>query len=433
MLPITSKHIDSSVKQEGIGVVSPIHRGCEAGREQKKVVSDACIARYFKKYKSNKVLSQAFEMIEGAHLSHAQDIKVLLNCIRGLNEDNLELKEILALIDHDEKLLSVIGKIAKGRLYSAVFRDQIRTMIDFKTLAKAKCFIREFPMLIRAGVPQNLLNTSGSQLLILKASLFYIAMAKYKKAGKKFSLIMNRLSSFYPGEQPCDTKIQSLLLQTNLIYNQRFYTPALSYVKNANISLAVSTDREGLNVARFLGRQLSHPQMFFSDCSGFVANIAKKLHPKNTWLQNHRFMSWHLSDAYDRMMNQQYNTLYKFYGVSGLVRDLTEHERGAGGHSRVIQELCSIFVPVSSPRSNVQPGDVIVVRYKEAKIEGHVVIVVEQNASDLDEMTVVELTRADVGGTRHGYNWRKFSLSSPGYGKECRVLRFRENFCKEGH
>lgn len=360
--------------------------------------------------------------MEGANLAHAQDIQILLHGIRVLSECKLAQADVLELIENDIGIIAEVRGIAKGRRYTAAFRDQLKEMIHFRVLAKSKALIDVTPLLLQGRIPESLQNISGDELLVLKASLFYIAVASYKRAGQEFSILLKSLLSFYPGEIPQNRLLQSLLEKTNLLYEGRFYTPALSYVKNANLSLPMSLLRDNTSDDE---DSPVVPEMLFSDCSGFVAHIAKRLNPESQWLQKNRFMSWHLSDAYDHMMNRQYGTSNKFYDVAGCIRNLTEYEQKSLNKSIEMLEICEFFRPVFNPLSNILPGDVIIVRNKNDKIEGHVVIVVEQNPYDLGEVIVIELTRADVGGTRHGYNWRKFSLSSPGHGKRCRVLRFK--------
>ncbi len=388
-------------------------------------MSDRQIEELFARHHSNPVLGAAFSLIEGADLAHAQDRKVLISSIRDI-ETSVMSTSVIGLINNDKRVLKQIQNIATTRNASTMFRDQLKEMLNFNVLENAKRFIKNNPDLLRGVIPRGYEKATGGKLLTLKTALFYIAMAKKKAVGSSFGNVINKLSSFYPGTIPTrNASIKRLLVETNLFYNGKLYTPALGYVKNADRSVAVPRDTSGLNVHLENGRRLTNPEMFFTDCSGFVAKVARMLNPDNRWLQNNRFMSWHLSGVYDRMINRQQGTASQFFDANGHRRALTLNERGHMGNNTRARALEGLFEPVLNPKRNMQPGDILVTRHAEGRVEGHVMIIVDRDPSDPDKVIIAEMTRADVGGTRHGYNWRKISLSNPGMGKVSRVLRFR--------
>ncbi|HUX79528.1 MAG TPA: hypothetical protein VMW10_07305 [Alphaproteobacteria bacterium] len=409
--------------------INPIQvgHGARPIRQEVNAVSDGEISRLMAAHRSKPMLDEAFKIIEGADIAQAQDRKILATYIQTY-QNSIPEANVIRLMEEDLRVLKEVQRIAKRGNSSTPFRDQLKEFINFQGMNHAKLLLQGHPSLLRGEIPEELKGATGGRLLDLKTALFYVAMAKSQHTGENFGAIIAQLSSFYPGKIPGNQQIQTLLNRTHLIYGDCFFSPANAYVKNADTALSINGSFEDLPLQIEGGRNSHNFQMVFADCSGFIANIVRKLHPENRWIQNNRFMSWHIAAAYDHLMNQRQGTMGRFFDIHGNSRPLkmneAKHLRNESGTNR-LNALSQLFEPVLNPAQNIKAGDVIVTRHPTGAVEGHVMMVVDRNSLNPDEVIIVELTRADVGGTRHGYNWRRISLSNPGHGKVCRVLRIK--------
>lgn len=391
-------------------------------------ISKQKMAEYIVSNQNSPVLIEAFKVIEGSDLANANDRAILTEFIVS-HADIITEEDVINLIDHDIAIVTRIKQVSSTVNTKTMFRDQLKSLLQFGTLKAAKRLLHGNRNLLNGTAPRSLEKADGGELLILKTALFYIALAKAKAEHIEFGEVVKNLTSFYPGRIPANQTIQRLIEETNLFYDGLFYSPANSYVKNADTVLKFKQFFSNLPVRGLTNTNFEDLYMHFGDCSGFVCHVLRKLRPDNIWVKNNRFMSWHLAVAYDSMMHEQRrdNKLY-FYDVDGNRRLLTDDEKKhyrKWQNTPLLNALKDTFEPVYMPKNNIKAGDIVVTRDPQGHIEGHVVIVVDYDANT-DIATIIELTRAEVGGTRHGYTWRKMSLTHPGPGsKVSRVLRIK--------
>ena len=123
-------------------------------------------------------------------------------------------------------------------------------------------------MLMVGQLPSALKNATGDEALSLRTALFYIDTYKRKQM-EKHIINLSNLKSFYSIDYfGRNQKLENLLKQTSLYQKGKFYAPSNGYIKNAYRFFEIA-----------LG-DITRP-MIFSDCSGFIQSVARKLHKQN--------------------------------------------------------------------------------------------------------------------------------------------------------
>ena len=395
------------------------------------------IDRLIEKYKNHAVLSKAFAILEGADLARAHDQKVLLNTIRAYSNNPINMDNLFELMRKDRNFITQAanafnpGNAEEARYLP--FLDQLHALgnqgalcghsyTGRKGIDGAIIYIRDNPELLRGVVSDELKNLSGKNAINLRIALFYIALAKKKAAGENFG--PSQLTTFYKGDYfGSGQSVKNLLSQTSFYQNGSFYAPDNGYIKNADSSVNLPGDFQGLPLAAVNGRNLNNLKMVFTDCSGFAQYVVRQFHPTNERLED-RVMSYHLSAVYDALANEKKGTTNVLYDLNGNnSRALKAHEKEkVTRFSRTIGQLKSVYEPVLNPMQNMQPGDILVERSASASGEGHVMIVVDKDSNNPSRATIVELTGF---GSNRGYTWRDLTLGNNTEGRFHRVLRIK--------
>lgn len=375
------------------------------------------IERLRELHKDNPILSRAFRIIEGADLAIAHDQHTLLTTIRA-HPETVNLDHMINVMRQDRDLITRAALALKtGRdpedtylpfldqLHALGNQDKIcgHSYKGRKGIDGAIILIREHPELLQGTIPNALKHVSGRDAINLRIALFYIARAKTHDFNP------NQLTTFYKnnyfGHNPV---VKDLLKGTSFFQDGYFFAPDNGYIKNADCT-----------------RPLPHDQnhaMVFTDCSGFIQQVVRQLHPENRRLQD-RVMSYQLAPLYDVLANEKRGTRHGLYDLKGnRARDLNAYEKKKiEQFSETIRGLKNVFEPVINPLQNMRPGDILIERSVDGS-EGHVMFIVDQDRNDPTRVTIVELTGF---GKRRGYAWRNLRLSNDTNGTFHRVLRVR--------
>lgn len=379
------------------------------------------------KYSDNEVVGTALDIIKAADWADFLDVKNLAIFIKMATQKPyytpVELSAIIERITEDKNHLKVAAQHCKD--CSVPFKAQISQMIgDAKgnagALFDAISLINRYPDLRAGSIALPLQNIKGRPLLALKTALFYIANLVDPS---NFILMQNRLNGFYRAPEEGSAQLKTLLAQTLLMRDAEFSTPACAYIKNADKSIV-------LVGANDTSKDLS---MIFTDCSGFVLNIIKKLFPEEKVLQDRKnnVTTYHLAALFDILANEVKESTNFFYDNKGNTRLLTSSETGAITNltktPRKLAALRRVFEPVLDIQ-NLQTGDILIKRHplgfndprssERSGSEGHALVVVDPN---VDAPSCVELTSFKT----LGYGWKKVDMTG---NKNCRyrILRFRK-------
>jgi hypothetical protein len=363
--------------------------------------------KYIQKYAKNNIIQTAIQIIAGSDLADIKDLQLLEKFITQFSL--VTSSDVISILKSDHDLLR--KAFTNCRPCAAPLRSQLKQMI--KAERAAIKLMQEHPELARGIISPDLSNAKSHKLVALRTTLFYSAALSNNS---NFKLILPKLKGFYRGELPDNKFIKGILTQTNLVYDNIFYTPTI-YVKNADQELPVD---KNLNI-------------LFSDCSGFITHIAKKLYPEINLEDKPRLTTKHLAAFYDLLANLENYTTNTYYNPAGSQRDLTKPERASLGDLdllslETLNALQKIFVPVTS-LDNLQAGDVLIRRHpygfhdkrapeKIKGAEGHALLVVDP----LPRNNPLCLELTSFHGV--GYNWRRQRIKSGLHNQVWRILRF---------
>lgn len=393
--------------------IAPVHVGY--GVRTNSALPDQEIKKLITKYKNHPILGKALKIIEGADLAVAHDQKVLLNNIRSLRNNDINIDDLFNLMKKDRDLITqAANKLDRRKdpvtLYLP-FLDQLhalgnqgaicgRKYVGRKGIDAAITLIEKNPKLLHGIVLQRLQNLAGKDAIDLRIALFYIALAKKKAAGQSFG--PSHLITFYKGNYFGHNKeVKELLSQTSFFQDGYFYAPDNGYIKSADTVVSIPHDFQDLRLAVDEDRPLDNLNMIFTDCSGFAQHVVRQFHPSHARLQE-RVMTYHLAAIYDVLMNERMGTKNWLYDLSGeKKRPLNEHEKKKiEKYKGTIEDLKSVYEPVLNPKKNMLPGDLLIRRSATTDAEGHVMMIVEQAPS---HVIIVELTGSEKS---RGYRWK---------------------------
>lgn len=374
-------------------------------------------------YGDHKVIGHALDIIRAADWADFLDIKNLALFIRAATTKSFyepisPQKIIDRLTDEYEKLSQAFRLCTEC---STPMKAQFKQMLGFSNhdgaLRGAIVLISAYPQLLHGDVPKHLKLAKGYDLLSLRTALFYIA-AESNPAD--FDIMRSRLNGFYQGEINGDDSIKKILSETILFRNDEFFTPACAYIKNADKSILFA---ESSNPEQNLS-------MVFTDCSGFVLNILRRLFPDEDFLKQRRgITTYHLAALFDQLANELNQSTDVFYDHTGNVSMLSATETGALEKLRNqplrLAALRRVFEPVLKGKE-LRTGDIIIKRdmhgFNDPRAlttgsEGHALIVVEPS----EQPTCVELTSFKT----LGYGWKKITMKGS---SKCRyrILRFKK-------
>lgn len=420
-----------SIEQQQFSM-GPIYVG--HGIRKKGSLSHPEISVLKQKYAQDEVLSKAFEIIEGADLAVAVDLKTLLDNIKN-NPTPIDRNQLYEIMKTDMETITNAAlclESDKNRGPEKVYRPFLDLLHALGNQGKvlgytgrrgiehAQELIRKHGDTLEKGLlPSELKAVTSKDSIHLRLALFYINLLKNKLAkGEKIAL--PELTTFCPFSYEARLKnLEDKLKNTSFYENGRFYAPSNGYVKNAEVCNLVRINNLADADLRWDNKEKIDPlKMLFADCSGFAQEIAKQFHPSNIRLTSERVMSYHLAPLYDVLANQAMNTKNLYYNVDGTTRPLNHDElEQIKKYSKTVADLKGVYEAVINPLENIQAGDLIIER---GPGEGHVLIAVEQSPHDKNLIKAIELT--SFQGT--GYNWTNQMLSSSGP-ETYRVLRIK--------
>ncbi len=390
------------------------------------------VQQFIEGYAHNETVRAAIEIMAASDLADHIDIKRLSKYIRRAVSFSraAELQAVIERIEQDIALLTKASKRCQD--CSATFRAQIQQMLGYGKMVEgygnldgalnsAIRMIIAHPRLLDGIIPESLQAAKGFNLFALRTALFYIAYLTDK--ARFDGLRSSKLIGFYPGLLEGDDALRNLIGQTILLQDGRFYTPACAYIKNADMSVEVKSS------CGYSGNF----RMTFTDCSGFILNIAKIIYPDLQYIkERHGLTTYHLAALFDLLANEQKQTSGIFYSVVGDHRLLEMNEKLAIEKiarlpAEGLEQLQIMFEPVFAAE-DLRIGDVIIQRHiygyrdRHAPLgqkgaEGHALLVVEP---DPQNPLCVELT----SGHSFGYGWRRVKLA-PRKNYVSRILRFK--------
>jgi hypothetical protein len=387
----------------------------------------------------NIAFNTGLSVLEGADISYVQDIVLLAHFIRQNRNPTVTDTLVINTIERDNTKYVDARKSLRG----GPFFNQLKIMTTNQILHKTIKLIQNKPSITKGNVT-NINKYFGGMRDVLRAALFYSA-SLHADNSIEFKNLVPKLSGFYTVDLSRRARQKNVLRTTQLVVSNIFYSPANSYVMGANLSkdITLAIDPNDMPITLDSGCNIENMQQHFGDCTGFVHKIAKTLHPDvNLSMRNGRFGSWDMEPAYDYMINTIYGT-YKYKGVSDNRRssNFTNAEKSKlnayqRNYPRFLRNFNKVFEPVIQ-KSDIMAGDILLFRDPlnrgggSPTFMGHAVIVAEAPSPRSNMITVIECTRAQITGARHGYGWRKIQLNRTGnramgdWQYTTRVMRFK--------
>lgn len=332
------------------------------------------------KHRQNPVVAQAFDLVKGLDIANRQDIEKM--CLFLQSQPRYQsVQKIRDVLSEDKIKLSTITN-KKHTTFAG--RDAIKQMIgNHGYLNKAKRLLGKYPELSRGLLPDSLDKFNNKDLASLKTALAY--SCRNHGASEAF---FKALNGFYQVDITHD-------YETKLSFGKHLYIPTCGYILTADQR---QKNADGSVIA-------------ITDCSGFMTNIMRNVRPDITWLNHHRFNSWHATQFVDQALDAgplKTNGKRRDYKTKGETRflkkePLAQHRLNA--YKAAFEQVLH--------RKDIQPGDFIVYNNRKPyghgyeSSGGHVAMVLDYDANRPNKAVLLEYTRS---GPRNGAGFTKGTI-----------------------